>query len=66
MVCFSFLFYLPNLAIQMLATGAVAALTSSVLFLILLLTHPFTGHISIGPDAFQQALNTFRLIDSGN
>lgn len=65
-VCFSFLFYLTSLAMQVIVTGAVAAFTSSVLLLILLLTHPFTGHISIAPDAFQQALSTFRLIDAGH
>jgi hypothetical protein len=56
---FTFFFGLPNLGTQMLMTGMLALVIFLALFVAAAIDHPFTGAISVEPDAMTQALKDF-------
>jgi hypothetical protein len=56
-VGFSFLFYMQNIRVQVLLTALEAGLIALVLFLILVLNHPFTGDVRVSPESFDYALH---------
>jgi hypothetical protein len=55
-LAFALLFYLENTGIQIVMIGLLAALISSMLFLLVVLDHPYSGGYSISPKALQSAL----------
>ena len=55
-LAFALLFYLENAGIQIAMMGILAALISSMLFLLIILDHPFAGGYSISPEPLQVAL----------
>jgi hypothetical protein len=55
-LAFALLFYLENAGIQIAMISLLAALVSSMLFLLVALDHPYSGGYSISPEAFQVAL----------
>jgi hypothetical protein len=56
---FTFFFGLPNLGTQMLMTGMLAVVIFLSLFVAAAIDHPFTGAISVKPDAMKQVLEDF-------
>jgi ABC-type amino acid transport system permease subunit len=58
-VGFTFFFGLPNLGTQMLMTGMLAVVIFLSLFVAAAIDHPFTGSISVQPDALKQVLDDF-------
>lgn len=56
---FTFFFGLPNLGTQMLMTGMLAVVIFLALFVAAAIDHPFTGTISVQPDALEQVLVDF-------
>jgi hypothetical protein len=61
-VGFTYLFGFKQTVMQQLMIGSLSLLIGLVLFLTFSLDYPFRGDISVGPDAFQNALRTFALI----
>lgn len=57
---FALLFYLENAGIQIAMVGILAALVSSMVFLLIVLDHPYAGGYSISPEAFRVALEQMR------
>jgi len=55
-IVFTFFFGSDNLAAQLIMTTLLATLIVLVLFTILVMDFPFTGDLSISPDALQQVL----------
>lgn len=55
-VGYTILFYLDNVVIQALMTGGLAALIASLLFLLLVVDHPFVGDIHISSESLRFAL----------
>jgi hypothetical protein len=55
-LAFALLFYLENAGIQIAMITLLAALISSMLFLLIVLDHPYSGGFSISPEAFRSAL----------
>jgi hypothetical protein len=55
-IFFSYLFRLEHRRAQYLMTAAVAGLLTFILFLILELNRPFTGHVRVAPEAFAEEL----------
>jgi hypothetical protein len=55
-LAFALLFYLENAGIQIAMIGILAALISSMLFLLIVLDHPYAGGYSISPEALRVAL----------
>jgi hypothetical protein len=55
-LAFALLFYLENAGIQIAMIGLLAALISSMLFLLIVLDHPYAGGYSISPEALRSAL----------
>jgi high-affinity Fe2+/Pb2+ permease len=55
-VVFTFFFGSDNLAAQLIMTTLLAILIVLILFTILVMDFPFTGDLSISPDALQQVL----------
>ena len=58
---FALLFYLENAGIQVAMIAVLAALVSSMLFLLIVLDHPYSGGYSISPEPFQVALEQMRV-----
>jgi hypothetical protein len=56
MVAFSFLFYLENTLVQGIVLGSATALLASLLVLLVLVDHPFSGDIHVTPAPFQTVL----------
>lgn len=56
---FTFFFGLPNLGTQMLMTGMLAVVIFLSLFVAAAIDHPFTGSISVRPNALQQVLDDY-------
>jgi hypothetical protein len=61
-VGFTYLFGFRRNIMQQLMTGALGLLIGMVLFLAVALNYPYRGSISVEPDAFQTALQTFHQI----
>lgn len=53
---FALLFYLENAGIQIAMIALLAALVSSMFFLLVILDHPFSGGYQVSPEAFRHAL----------
>jgi hypothetical protein len=53
---FSFLFYIENTLVQGIMVASAAGLIASLLFLLLIIDHPFSGDIHVTPDPFQTVL----------
>ena len=60
-LAFALLFYLENAGIQLAMVAILAALVGSMLFLLVVLDHPYAGGYSISPEAFRTALEQMRL-----
>jgi Protein of unknown function (DUF4239) len=61
-VGFTYLFGFRQTLMQQLMIGSLSLLIGLMLFLTFSLDYPFRGDISVGPDAFENALRTFALI----
>jgi hypothetical protein len=61
-VGFTYLFGFKRTLMQQLMIGSLSLLIGLMLFLTFTLDYPFRGGISVGPDAFENALRTFSLI----
>lgn len=61
-VCFTFLFGFKQSIMQQLMIGSLAILIGLVLFLIVVLDFPFRGGVTVGPEAFENALWVFGTI----
>lgn len=59
---FSYLFAFKNRGAQMLMIGLLAFSLGLVLYLIAAVDYPFRGEVSIGPEAFENAMQTFKTI----
>jgi hypothetical protein len=59
-LAFGTLFYLENAGIQIVMMGILAALISSMLFLLVVIDHPFSGGFQVSPEAFRLALEGMR------
>ena len=55
-----YLFVIPSPTLQRLMIGSVAGLLAFILFLILALDHPFSGDVSVAPDAYQTILDSYK------
>lgn len=55
-VGYSLIFYLENVRMQMVMTGGLAALIAALLFLLLVVDHPFLGDVHISSESFRAAL----------
>jgi hypothetical protein len=60
-LAFALLFYLENAGIQVAMIALLAALISSMLFLLVILDHPFAGGYSVSPEPFRIALEQMRV-----
>jgi len=58
-VGFTYLFGLQSTTVHVLMVAALALVIGLVLFTVAALDYPFRGDISIGPDAFEQTLDSF-------
>jgi hypothetical protein len=54
---FCLLFGLEDARLHYMMVAGVAAIIAINLFLVLVLDHPFSGDVSVGPDAFEHVLN---------
>lgn len=61
-VGFTFLFGFKQTVMQQLMIGSLAILIGLVLFLIVALDFPFRGGLTVGPEAFENALQVFQAI----
>jgi hypothetical protein len=59
-LAFALLFYLENAGIQIAMIAILAALVSSMLFLLIVIDHPYAGGYSISPEAFKAALEEMK------
>jgi hypothetical protein len=59
-LAFALLFYLENAGIQIAMIALLAGLISSMLFLLVILDHPFAGGYSVSPEPFRIALEQMR------
>jgi hypothetical protein len=55
-VGYTIIFYLENAAMQGLMTGGLALLIASLLFLLLVVDHPFRGDIHVSSESLRVAL----------
>ena len=58
-VAFTFFFGTENLRAQTAMTGALCALIFSGLLIIVTIDHPFTGSVSVLPEALSKVVETF-------
>jgi hypothetical protein len=58
-VGFTYLFGLQSTTVHVLMVAALALVIGLVLFTVAALDYPFRGDVSIGPEAFEQALDSF-------
>lgn len=58
-ILFTYFFGVRNLRAQALMTALLAAMMALALFVILSFDHPYRGDLSVGPDAFEDALVEF-------
>lgn len=56
-LAFALLFYLENAGVQIVMIGILAALVFSMLFLLIVLDHPFSGDFHISSEPFRLALD---------
>jgi hypothetical protein len=56
---FTFFFGLQSIRAQTLMTGLLALIIFMTFFVAVAIDHPFTGEVSVGPEALQSALDTF-------
>lgn len=57
---FTFFFGLKSLGTQIIMTGMLATLIFMALYVAIEIDHPFTGPVSVGPEALQYALENIR------
>ncbi|HTZ70235.1 MAG TPA: DUF4239 domain-containing protein [Acetobacteraceae bacterium] len=57
---FTFFFATPSMRAQALMSGMLAAIIFMALFVAVEIDHPFTGPVSVGPEALQLALENFQ------
>jgi hypothetical protein len=57
---FTFFFGLKSLGTQVIMTGMLATLIFMALYVAIEIDHPFTGPVSVGPEALQYALQNIR------
>ena len=55
------LLYLENAGVHLLLSGLLAALVSSLLFLILVVDHPFSGEVHVPKDSFEYAAQIMKI-----
>jgi len=60
MVSFSFILGAPKLSVHLLMTAALVASGVLVLLLVLGLSSPFQGEVTIPPDAYRDVLSEIR------
>jgi hypothetical protein len=60
-LAFALLFYLENTGIQIAMMAILAALIASMLFLLVVLDHPYSGGYTVSPEPFQMALEQMRI-----
>ena len=63
-VGFACLFGFRNVGMQAVITGTLAFLVGLVIFLTMSLDFPYRGSVHVSPEAFQQALREFAVIDA--
>jgi hypothetical protein len=59
-LAFALLFYLENAGIQIAMMAILASLIFSMLFLLVILDHPFSGDFHISPEPLRLALEGMR------
>jgi hypothetical protein len=62
----SFLLYMEVTWPHVLITALMSALIGTLLFITMLLNHPFSGPLAIHPDAFEHSIGVFDSVDRGN
>jgi hypothetical protein len=62
----SFLLYMEVTWLHVLATGMMAAVIGTMLFITLLLDSPFSGPLALQPDSFEHSLGVYDSVDKGN
>jgi hypothetical protein len=62
----SFLLYMEVTWPHVLITALMSALIGTLLFITMLLNHPFSGPLEIQPDGFEHSLSVFDSVDRGN
>ena len=62
----SFLLYMDVTWPHVLASGLMAALIGTLLFITVLLNRPFAGPLALSPEAFEHSVSVFAAVDKGN
>ena len=59
----TFVLFMENKWPQLLCVGTMSALIGMLLYILAILSHPFSGPLAIDPAAFEASLATFQIID---
>jgi hypothetical protein len=62
----TFILYMENKSLHLIAVGILSGLIGMLLYMLAILSHPFSGPLAIDPAAFEASLLTFQSIDHEN